>query len=105
MHGGPRDPGDGGTMTFTHEPTVAPARVTAPVDDDYAVIAPPSTARRNPARARRGTRSARLEELTGFGMLAPAVALLILFFVVPAGLAFGLAFTNARLISPYAPSF
>lgn len=38
-------------------------------------------------------------------MLGPAVLLLILFVAVPAFLAFGLAFTNARLISPYAPEF
>jgi len=38
-------------------------------------------------------------------MLAPAAALLVLFIFVPALLAFGLAFTNARLISPYPASF
>ena len=38
-------------------------------------------------------------------MLAPAVLLLALFIFVPAVLAFGLAFTNARLISPYPAGF
>jgi multiple sugar transport system permease protein len=33
-------------------------------------------------------------------MVAPAVVLLVLFIVVPVALMFGLAFTNARLISP-----
>jgi multiple sugar transport system permease protein len=33
-------------------------------------------------------------------MASPALILLVLFFLVPAVLAFGLAFTNARLISP-----
>ena len=94
-------------MTSTNAPTVAPAPVIAPAetDVDAALAASPATAHPKPERPRKPTRSRRLEELTGFGMLAPAVALLILFFVVPAALAFGLAFTNARLISPYAPSF
>lgn len=37
-------------------------------------------------------------------MIAPALLLLVLFIFVPALLAFGLAFTNARLISPYPAS-
>jgi multiple sugar transport system permease protein len=38
-------------------------------------------------------------------MVSPAVILLILFFFVPVVLAFGLAFTNARLISPRPAEF
>ncbi|WP_175499412.1 carbohydrate ABC transporter permease [Cellulomonas marina] len=38
-------------------------------------------------------------------MVAPAVVLLLLFLVVPVALAFGLSFTNARLISPEPPRF
>jgi multiple sugar transport system permease protein len=38
--------------------------------------------------------------LTGALMVSPAVLLLIVFFFVPVGLCFALAFTNARLISP-----
>jgi multiple sugar transport system permease protein len=38
-------------------------------------------------------------------MVSPAVLLLILFFAVPVFLAFGLAFTNARLISPRPAEF
>lgn len=37
--------------------------------------------------------------------VAPAALLLLLFLVVPVGLAFGLSFTNARLISPNPPRF
>jgi multiple sugar transport system permease protein len=51
------------------------------------------------------TRSQRHESRAGLGMLAPAVILLVLFIFIPAGLAFGLAFTNARLISPYPATF
>lgn len=47
----------------------------------------------------------RREQRAGWAMLSPAVLLLLLFVFVPAALAFGLAFTNARLISPNPPSF
>ena len=40
------------------------------------------------------------EALVGALMASPALFLLVVFFLVPALLAFGLAFTNARLISP-----
>jgi multiple sugar transport system permease protein len=40
------------------------------------------------------------ETLMGSLMVGPAVLLLIVFFFVPVGLCFALAFTNARLISP-----
>jgi multiple sugar transport system permease protein len=55
-----------------------------------------------PRQHRRGrTRTARTHEtLIGAAMASPAVVLLIVFFLVPVLLAFGLAFTNARLISP-----
>lgn len=52
---------------------------------------PPSAARR--IRLRR-------EQLTAFGMVSPAALLLLCFLVVPVALAFGLAFTSARLVSP-----
>jgi multiple sugar transport system permease protein len=42
----------------------------------------------------------RREALAGALMVTPSVLLLILFFFIPVGLAFLLAFTNARLISP-----
>src|SRR3954451_21450592 len=42
----------------------------------------------------------RREALAGVLMVSPAAILLILFFFIPVGLAFLLAFTNARLISP-----
>lgn len=60
---------------------------------------------RKPASARRSGAVRRREQALGWAMLGPAVLLLILFVVVPALLAFGLAFTNARLLAPYAPSF
>jgi multiple sugar transport system permease protein len=47
----------------------------------------------------------RREQRAGWAMLSPAVLLLLLFVFVPAMLAFGLAFTNARLISPNPPMF
>ncbi|WP_426504582.1 carbohydrate ABC transporter permease [Dactylosporangium sp. McL0621] len=47
-----------------------------------------------------GQPARRLESLAGAAMVSPAVVLLIVFFAVPMALAFGLAFTNAQLISP-----
>jgi multiple sugar transport system permease protein len=38
-------------------------------------------------------------------MASPAIVLLVVFFVVPVALAFGLAFTNARLVSPRPAEF
>ncbi|MEU1303672.1 carbohydrate ABC transporter permease [Streptomyces shenzhenensis] len=52
------------------------------------------------ARRIRTTHTRRRESLTGVGMAAPAVVLLIVFLAVPVVLAFALAFTDARLISP-----
>ncbi|HEY5834832.1 carbohydrate ABC transporter permease [Streptomyces sp.] len=46
------------------------------------------------------TRTRRRERLAAFGMVGPAVVLLLCFFVIPVVLAFGLAFTSARLVSP-----
>src|SRR5688572_18676656 len=42
----------------------------------------------------------RRDQLSGWGMIAPAAVLLLAFIFIPAILGFGLAFTNARLISP-----
>src|SRR6266545_7875283 len=63
----------------------------------------PETVGRRVAAPRRDgrRRSARWREsLVGMAMVSPAVLLLVVFFLVPVLLAFGLAFTNARLISP-----
>lgn len=57
----------------------------------------PPTRRRTRRGAQRG------ETLAGMLMATPAVVLLLVFFVVPVVLMFGLAFTNARLISPRPP--
>ncbi len=59
--------------------------------DGAASATPPA-----PARRRRNLR----EQLSGWGMIAPAAVLLLLFIFLPAIIGFGLAFTNARLISP-----
>ena len=55
------------------------------------------------ARPHRSRRLPRREGLVGVAMASPAVVLLLVFFVVPVLLMFGLAFTNARLISPRPP--
>lgn len=53
-----------------------------------------------PVRPRRARAGFLREQLSGWGMIAPAAVLLLLFVFLPAILGFGLAFTNARLISP-----
>jgi len=57
---------------------------------------PRSATGRRQRAAREGHRSA-------YWMVAPASLLLLLFLIVPVLLAFGLSFTNARLISPNPP--
>jgi multiple sugar transport system permease protein len=57
-------------------------------------------ARLRPVEGTRPTRTRRRESITAIGMATPAVVLLIVFLVVPVVLAFALAFTDARLISP-----
>ncbi|MET1086525.1 MAG: sugar ABC transporter permease, partial [Arthrobacter sp.] len=59
---------------------------------DPAPAAPPSKPRRRPRHLR--------EQISGWGMIAPAAVLLLAFVFLPAILGFGLAFTNARLVSP-----
>lgn len=68
---------------------------------------PPAPATPDSHRAARPKRdrSTKSEERAGLAMLSPAVLLLALFIFIPAFLAFGLAFTNARLISPYPATF
>jgi len=76
-------------MTTTTAPTPeVPATVTAP-------------------RRRRGAPSPvrRAEQRSAWAMAAPALIGLLLFLGIPTLLAFGLSFTNARLISPSGPSF
>lgn len=81
-------------MTATQSPSVTPLE---PIGIDRLT-------RHRPQR-KRTTRSHRIEQRAGIAMLAPAVVLLIVFVAVPAFLAFGLAFTNARLISPNPATF
>lgn len=68
---------------------------------------PPAAPAAGPTRTIRTKRdrTSKTENLAGLAMLTPAVLLLALFIFVPAILAFGLAFTNARLISPYPAGF
>lgn len=56
--------------------------------------------RLRPVRRTRTTNARRRESFTAFGMATPAVVLLIVFLVVPVALAFTLAFTDAKLVSP-----
>jgi multiple sugar transport system permease protein/raffinose/stachyose/melibiose transport system permease protein len=64
-----------------------------------ATPAPPSS------RALRKRRGKRHGKPAAYSMVAPAAILLFLFLIVPVLLAFGLSFTNARLISPNPPRF
>lgn len=61
--------------------------------------------RRRTARGSGRASGRRRERRAAYAMVAPAALLLLLFLVVPVLLAFGLSFTNARLISPEAPRF
>lgn len=57
-------------------------------------------------RARtRGIGKKRSEARFGVGAIVPAAFLLTMFLIIPTLLAFGLSFTNARLVSPNAPEF
>ena len=60
-----------------------------------------------PARAAAGgpDRSGGERVRTAAWMISPAIVLFILFLIIPIVLAFGLAFTNARLISPRPAEF
>jgi multiple sugar transport system permease protein len=70
-----------------------------------ATTAPRRVARQAVPRQVRTKRARSSETLIGAAMASPAVILLVVFFLVPVLLAFGLAFTNARLISPRPPRF
>jgi multiple sugar transport system permease protein len=73
--------------------------VTAPSSLGTATAASGRVPRRS---RRRGTGG---QGLVGIAMVSPAMVLLILFFLIPVLLSFGLAFTNARLISPRPTTF
>lgn len=75
-------------MTLSPLPTRPPQAVSEPVQAS------------GPARSRRTRPGFLREQISGWGMIAPAAALLLLFVFLPAIMGFGLAFTNARLISP-----
>jgi len=56
-------------------------------------------------RKRRPAKGSRSSTTTALLMLLPAAVLLITFLLIPIGLTFGLAFTNARLVSPRPAEF
>lgn len=60
---------------------------------------------RSTRRRRRSARAAREGNRSAYWMVSPATFLLLLFLIIPVLLAFGLSFTNARLISPNPPRF
>lgn len=66
--------------------------------------APPENARRA-QRRRRSAKAAREGTRSAYWMVTPSVFLLVMFLIIPVLLAFGLSFTNARLISPNPPRF
>ena len=78
-------------MTTTPLPPTPGRRGAAPAPAP-APAAPPSKPHRRPRYLR--------EQLSGWAMIAPAAILLLAFVFLPAILGFGLAFTNARLVSP-----
>jgi multiple sugar transport system permease protein len=66
----------------------------------------PGAAAKGHRRAgRAGVPGSQGEQRSAWAMVAPALVGLFLFLGIPALLALGLSFTNARLISPNAPSF
>ena len=69
-----------------------------------APAASPGTPSVPAASGRRGA-LARRDGIAGMAMAAPSVILLSLILIIPVCLAFGLSFTNARLISPNPPRF
>ncbi len=56
-------------------------------------------------RRRRFDRSRQSQRIAAAWMVTPAVALLLVFIIIPIVLTFALAFTNAKLISPTGPQF
>ena len=83
------------TSTYRPDPALAHARDR----DDHAHPADTSRRKRGLGAARRS------EGRAGLAMAAPAILLLAVFLIIPVLLGFGLAFTNARLISPEAPRY
>ncbi|WP_231494843.1 carbohydrate ABC transporter permease [Cellulomonas sp. KRMCY2] len=76
-----------------------------PITQQVSPNASPHESDRQAGRRRRGARAAREGHRSAYWMVAPATLLLVLFLIVPVLLAFGLSFTNARLISPNPPRF
>lgn len=72
--------------------------MTTTLNPEQTALAPPPQRRKRSAQERH-------EERAGYLLASPAIILLILFLIIPVLLAFALAFTNARLISPNPPRF
>lgn len=68
-------------------------------------ITPAETATAATAPKPKPRKASRSSATVALLMLAPAAVLLVTFLLVPIGLTFGLAFTNARLISPRPAEF
>lgn len=67
---------------------------------------PPSAANPTaPVRAPAKRHGKQRGHSVAYAMVAPAALLLVMFLIIPVLLAFGLSFTNARLISPNPPRF
>jgi multiple sugar transport system permease protein len=75
------------------------SRVSQPIADAASARVQPTIRNDRPRRTNRA------EARTARAFVVPAVALLVLFFLVPVLLGFALSFTNARLVSPQGPHF
>jgi multiple sugar transport system permease protein len=71
---------------------------------DQVELAPPPAAVGD-RRARITHPGSRSQSRTAAWMITPACALLVLFIIIPIGLMFTLAFTDAKLVSPEGPRF
>jgi len=80
--------------------------ITPPIAAFDEAVEPPRRKKGNRNRPRRrSSLMRRRESRSAWLMVAPALVLLAVFLVVPTVMAFGLAFTNARLVSPLGPQF
>jgi multiple sugar transport system permease protein len=70
-----------------------------------ATLEPPIPASQVGRRQRRFSRKLRSEGRSAAWLVAPAVVLMATFVLIPIALTFGLAFTNAKLVSPEPASF
>ena len=81
------------------------ATITPPIAAFDEALEQPRKNRSKNRGSRRRSPMRRREARSAWLMAAPALFLLAVFLVVPTAMAFGLSFTNARLVSPLAPEF